>query len=65
MAIEAFTIISLSEDVALVTYRSVARAPGAAAQSAWRSSIWVRHEGRWRLRFHQGTPASAGGPDGA
>ena len=26
-------------------------------QRAHRSSLWVRQQGRWRLRFHQGTPS--------
>jgi ribonuclease HI len=25
--------------------------------STIRSSLWLRDGGRWRLRFHQGTPA--------
>ncbi len=45
--IEAFEVALLADDVALVTYR---------AAGANRSSIWVRHDGRWKLRFHQGTP---------
>jgi predicted enzyme related to lactoylglutathione lyase len=39
-------------DAALVTYRSIeGRGVGN------RSSLWVRHRGRWLLEFHQGTPA--------
>jgi len=29
------------------------------AASAHRSSVWVQDEGRWLLRYHQGTPAAA------
>ncbi|MGK3649877.1 RNase H family protein [Pseudarthrobacter enclensis] len=35
----------------LLTYRSFAR-----AGTTLRSSLWVLDGGRWRLRFHQGTP---------
>lgn len=45
--IEEFEAISLADGVALVTYR---------ASSTNRSSIWIRRDGRWQLRFHQGTP---------
>ena len=39
----------LADDVALVTYRT--------ARSN-RSSVWVRRDRRWRIRFHQGTARS-------
>jgi glyoxylase I family protein len=45
--LEAFEVTRLGEGVALVTYR---------AHGTNRSSIWVRRDGRWRMRFHQGTP---------
>ncbi|WP_458779473.1 RNase H family protein [Arthrobacter sp. D3-16] len=35
----------------LLTYRSYAR-----SGTTLRSSLWVQDGGRWRLRFHQGTP---------
>jgi ribonuclease HI len=35
----------------LLTYRSYAR-----SGTTLRSSLWVLDNGRWRLRFHQGTP---------
>jgi hypothetical protein len=35
----------------LLTYRSFAR-----SGTTLRSSLWVLDGGRWRLRFHQGTP---------
>ncbi len=47
----------LGEGAALLTYRSVTRWPDGARRSANRSSVWTRVDGRWRLRFHQGTPA--------
>lgn len=41
----------LSDDVAVVKYRSV----GLNGQETRRTSLWVNHEGDWRLRHHQGT----------
>jgi len=64
VTIEAFTAAPLTGHVVLVTYRSIARAPGVPARHAWRSSVWVRRDGRWLIRFHQGTPAVAGEPGG-
>ena len=52
-----FACHQLSPEVALVTYRSHRTSPDTSAESALRSSIWVRTDGRWRLRFHQGTRA--------
>jgi ribonuclease HI len=40
----------LSADAILLTYRMPGRP---------RSSLWIRHDGRWRLRFHQGTPTES------
>ena len=45
----------LAKDVALITYRSTSIFADAPPGHANRASIWVR-DGRWRLRFHQGTP---------
>ena len=45
--IDRFEVAELGDGVALVTYR---------AATANRSSVWVRRNGRWQLRFHQGTP---------
>jgi hypothetical protein len=50
LEIEAFDVDVLAPDVVLTTYRLL---PPAASS---RSSIWVRRDGRWLLRFHQGTP---------
>jgi ribonuclease HI len=48
-AVEAHRIAA---DAVLVTY---------ATESSRRSSLWVRDDDRWQVRFHQGTPTS---PDG-
>ena len=48
-----FAIKALASAVVLVTYRS-----GRGDQFAWRSSIWRRDDGKWRLTFHQATAAA-------
>ncbi|KRC49833.1 ribonuclease HI [Leifsonia sp. Root227] len=42
---------ALSPEIILLTSRTVD-----ARGSSLRSSLWLRVDGRWRLRFHQGTP---------
>ncbi|HET9259677.1 MAG TPA: DUF4440 domain-containing protein [Acidimicrobiia bacterium] len=49
--IRDFEAQRLSEDVAVVRYRSV----GLTGQETRRTSLWVNYEGNWRLRHHQGT----------
>ncbi|HSG66520.1 MAG TPA: nuclear transport factor 2 family protein [Gammaproteobacteria bacterium] len=53
-----FRFVLLGDDVALLTYESahVNRA-GDWHRRTLRSSLWLRDETGWRLRFHQGTPA--------
>ncbi|GHG53796.1 ribonuclease H [Sinomonas cellulolyticus] len=41
----------LAGDLVQVVYRTAG-----SSGSSLRSSLWQREEGRWRLRFHQGTP---------
>ena len=41
----------IGAEAVLLTYRSYAR-----SGATLRSSLWVLDGGRWRLRFHQGTP---------
>lgn len=50
-SIASFQAKLLAGDVALVTY-SATKGGG---ESALRSSIWRRIDGRWRMVFHQGT----------
>jgi hypothetical protein len=45
----------LGDDVALVTYVSEVTRAEAEPELSNRASVWVRTDGRWRLRFHQGT----------
>jgi len=49
--------VRIADDVVLLTY--VARRPASASR---RSSLWVRRNGTWRLRFHQGTPSPSLAP---
>jgi hypothetical protein len=42
-----------------ITYNSVVTYDGVAFHSR-RSSVWSRFEGRWVMRFHQGTPFEPG-----
>jgi hypothetical protein len=51
----------LAPGVILTTYRVVRLNPsGARPTSSLRSSIWRLQDGRWKLVFHQGTPAAQG-----
>ncbi|MEX6507231.1 DUF4440 domain-containing protein [Jiella sp. M17.18] len=45
----------LSPEVALITYRVRRGRPGTASVVNLRSSIWTCKDGRWQMRFHQGT----------
>jgi glyoxylase I family protein len=47
---EDFVVAELGIGVVLVTYVMPGRPP------INRSSIWVYRDGRWQVRFHQGTP---------
>jgi len=49
VSIEDAAVDLVAPDVALVTYRMTAPIPSN------RSSLWVRRDGRWVMRFHQGT----------
>jgi len=54
--ISEFKLKLLTQDVALVTYLCLqAATSGVSAANSLRSSIWTRHDGLWRLVFHQGT----------
>jgi hypothetical protein len=56
---EQFDFVVLAEGVALLTYVSAhLDAGGTRHRHTLRSSVWVRTELGWQLRFHQGTPAA-------
>ncbi len=50
VVIEGFAVEELAPGVILATYDT------GGARPARRTSIWVLDDGRWRIRFHQGTP---------
>ncbi len=53
-----FKTLVLAPDVVLVTYRAVRQLGHEASPiTSLRSSIWQRIDGRWQMRFHQGTVA--------
>lgn len=47
----------VAEGVVLVVYVSVR-----SGRSVGRSSVWIEHQGRMRIRWHQGTPLPAEEP---
>lgn len=51
---ENFEAEALTDDVVLVTYENTVVSNGS-RQRARRSSIWVRSDGDWKLRFQQAT----------
>lgn len=55
-----FKLHRLADNVAVLTYRSVTRfQDGRAPMYSNRTSIWIYQDGRWQMRFHQGTPTKA------
>jgi len=57
-SIQDLAVRELGGGSVLVTCRSVRRRlPDAEPQHTLRSSVWSHDGGRWRMRFHQGTPA--------
>lgn len=54
LPLDDFEVRDVAEGVVLVTYVSVVQYEE--LEVANRSSLWVRRDGEWRLRFHQGTP---------
>jgi hypothetical protein len=58
-AMEEFQCCLVAPAVALVTYRTVrADAQTGTHAATLRSSIWMERDGEWKMRFHQGTPAT-------
>lgn len=55
-----FSLHRLASNVALLTYKTaIIDDSGKAHRHTLRSSIWIRTENGWKLRFHQGTPTDA------
>ncbi|WJR65598.1 DUF4440 domain-containing protein [Neorhizobium sp. CSC1952] len=58
-AIADFAVSLLSDTVALATYRGIRVDDDGGKLFTNRSSIWrLDADGRWRMVFHQGTPAA-------
>ena len=56
VAAEAFSVSELSPGAALLTYRSAHLEQNKVlAHHTLRSSIWLKTEAGWQLRYHQGT----------
>ena len=56
--VDDFTVVTESEDTALVTYScKVHSASGDLVRTSNRSSLWKLLDGRWQMAFHQGTKA--------
>ena len=56
--IESFECRQIAMGVALVSYKAVRTNADKGERSiTLRSSIWSKEEGRWLMRFHQGTRA--------
>ena len=52
-----FKVERLTHALALLTYRSAdVGETGGLELHAHRASLWAMIDGRWRMRFHQGTP---------
>jgi hypothetical protein len=54
--VDDFTVVTASEDTALVTYSCQIRSAGGdLVRLSNRSSLWKLLDGRWQMVFHQGT----------
>lgn len=57
--IEDFSLSLLSDTIVLATYRGIRFNDDGTELRSNRSSIWrLEEDGRWRMVFHQGTPAA-------
>ena len=59
LPLDNFAVHDVSDDVVMVTYVSAVTYDGV-EELANRCSVWRRVGGDWQLRFHQGTPTTAG-----
>jgi uncharacterized protein YhfF/GNAT superfamily N-acetyltransferase len=55
ISIEAFEVADLGPDLVLATYDTRVITPDGDERRSRRSSIWLRRDDRWQLRFNQGT----------
>lgn len=54
-----FELTSLSPSLAMVTYRVLCGEPNEKPAQSLRNSLWELRDGRWQIRFHQGTKIPA------
>jgi hypothetical protein len=54
LPLKDFKVHQISDNVVLVTYVSIIESEN--VQIGNRSSIWMKTDEGWKLRFHQGTP---------
>jgi hypothetical protein len=59
ITMEKFQARLLTDEVALITYRSRRRDQVGSTTESLRSSIWIFQSGEWRMVFHQGTKTPA------
>lgn len=52
-------IVPLAGGTAHITYRARRAMTDGSVRQTLRSSIWKQIDGRWKMVFHQGTPAKA------
>lgn len=56
---DSFRVVQLQPGAALLTYRAAHRQPdGTLTHHTLRSSLWVRVDQQWQMRYHQGTAAA-------
>ena len=55
IAIESFKVAEIAGGVVLATYDVVGTTADGTRHHSHRSSIWIWLDGRWQLRFNQGT----------
>jgi hypothetical protein len=59
VASDAFALVRLGPQAALLTYRSAHVEQGnVLVNHTLRSSVWLSSSAGWQLRYHQGTPAA-------
>ena len=56
--ISQFSVQKLAPSCALATYELTLEQQGS-TRTSLRSSIWVKSESEWQIRFHQGTPKAS------
>ncbi|UXH76531.1 nuclear transport factor 2 family protein [Roseateles amylovorans] len=56
---DGYAAVVLQPGAALLTYRAAHRlADGSLARHTLRASVWLQTQGRWQMRYHQGTAAA-------